>query len=292
MPWAVAAAAAVGTIGAVVSASNQPSQPDYSQVSQADQYAADLQWQTSKDQLDWAKQTYADQAPRTAAYMDAMTQQTQDQTANAKTDRARYQNIYQPVEDNFVAQATNWNSPDRADQQAGMAKADVANSMGAARQASLSSLESYGIDPSQTRYGALDLSTRIQQASSQAAAGTQSRLNTEATGLALQGEAINIGKGYPGQVAQSYAGATQAGAAGINAGNSTASTYGNLMGTGTQWASLGNQSEANVANTMHTGYGDAMAGAQFSAQQWGNASNGLGNLVGGALMMSKMGMFG
>lgn len=265
-----------------------PAAPDYTPVAQSSVEAAKIQAQTSQDQLDWAKQQYADQAPQTQKFMSAMTGQTDAQTANAAADRQRYQSIYQPTEDKFVQEANNWNSPDRAAQASGAAMADVATQMGAARNAATANLESFGIDPSQTRYAALDLGSRVQQAASQAAAGTQSRLNTEATGLALQGEAINIGKGYPGQIAQSYAGATTAGQSGITAGLNTSSTYGNLMGTATQWGGLSNNSNGMAVNALNTGFNNQLGSAQLKEQQSQNFASGLGSMIGGGLAVAKL----
>jgi hypothetical protein len=291
MPFYVAAGAAVvSTVAGALNSPSTPATPDYSAVAQSSVDAAKIQAQTSQAQLDWAKQQYAQQAPLTNAYMQSMVDSTNQQTANAAKDRQRYEQIYQPVEDQFVKQATTWNSPARADQNAGAAMGDVATAMEASRKNSQAQLESYGIDPSQTRYGALDLSTRIAQASSQAAAGTQSRLNTEATGLSLEGEAINIGKGYPGQVAQSYAGATSAGSAGITAGLNTSSVYGNLEGTGTSWGALANSSNSTGTTALNTGFGNAMSAYNANTAATANQAKGIGQLIGAGYMAYQGGL--
>ena len=165
----------------------------------------------------------------------------------------------------------------------------MANQFNAARKSALSGLESYGIDPSQTRYGALDLGTRVQQAAATAAAGTQSRRNTEATGLALQGEAINIGKGYPGQVAQSYGTATSAGGAGLGAANQGFATGAGAMGNPTAWGALGNSGLNTGISALHTGYGDELSGvtANNNIQQagWKMAGSLVGSALGAASMI-------
>ena len=274
-----------------------PTPPDYTPIAQSSTDAAKIQAQTSADQLDWAKQQYADQAPYTNAFMKSMTDtETQDQgiatasQANAQQAQDYYKQTYQPIESQFAQTAQGYNTPARAEQQSAAAQADVAQTFGGQRQAALQSLESYGIDPSQTRYGALDLGTRISQAAAQSAAGTQSRLNTEATGLALQGEAINIGRGYPGQVAQAYGtavnagqGATGAGNAGVGAGLNTSSTYGSLMGTPTQWSGLQNQSLAGATNAMSTGFQNQMAGFNANTAIAQNQMSGIGSLAGAAI---------
>lgn len=265
-----------------------PTPPDYTPVAMANLAAAKISQETAEKQLVWAKEQYADQAPHTKAYMQAMTANAEAQTANAQKAQDRYATTYQPIEDSFVNTTNNWNSTARSDQNAGAAEADVASNFDQARKSALQNLESYGIDPSTTRFGALDLGTRISQAAATAGAGTQSRLNTMATGLALQGEAINTGKGYPGNVAQSYAGATNAGGAGISAGLNTSSTYGNLMGTPTQWNGVATNERQAAATAIGAGYGGQMSAANFNAQQSSQMSSGIGALAGAALTAAAM----
>lgn len=262
---------------------SQPAPPDYTALAQSSKEAAQIQAKTSADQLDWAKQQYADQAPQTKAYMDSMTSSMDAQTKNAQDAQDEYNKTYKPIEEQFASQASGYNSADRSAQASGAAQADVATAFAGQRQAALSSLEGYGIDPSQTRYGALDLGTRVSQAAAQATAGTQSRLQTEAMGMSLEGQAINTGRGYPSQVNQSYQGAAASGGAGISAGLNTSSTYGNLMGTANQWSNSSNQAMgvgAGIANSQGN-YGAAIAGsnAQIAA---GNAA-GIGSLAGAAI---------
>jgi hypothetical protein len=259
-----------------------PPPPDYT--------PAHLQDATAREQLQWAKDQYAEQAPYTKQFMDTTNASMKQQMDAATADRARYEKTYQPIEDQFNRTATGWNAPARAEQQSAQAQADVANQFEQARQSATANLESFGIDPSQTRFGALDLGTRVSQAAAMAGAGTQSRINTEATGLGLMGEAINVGKGYPGQVAQAYSGSTQAGSAGVTGGLSQSSTYGNMMGTGTQWAGVANQSRG-VAGGALKSLGDYQLGAS-GQQQAANAATGqgIGTAVGAVAGLATVGI--
>jgi hypothetical protein len=270
------------------SGSSAPPPPDYSGIAMASAEQAKQQAQTSKDQLAWSKEQWNQQWPVTQRYMESMVANSDAQTANAAHDRARYEQTYQPLEDKLVSTATGWNSPVRAEQESGAAQADVATAFDAQRKSALSTLESYGIDPSQTRFGALDLGTRVSQAAATAAAGTQSRKNTEATGLGLLGEAINIGKGYPGQVSQSYAGATSAGSSGITSGLNTANTYGNMMGTGLDWSKASTGSLGTWGNALNQSYGNQMDAAKLNQQGQSNTMQGIGSLIGGAAMLAMM----
>jgi hypothetical protein len=259
-----------------------PSTPDYAYLAtyQSNLEAAKLSQQTSREQLDWAKEQYADQAPYTKAYMQSMTEQMQSNQAAAKQAQARLEGTYYPIEDKFAAQVADYNTPARAAQESAAAQADVNQAFSAQRTAALQNLESYGIDPSQTRFGALDLGARISPAAAASAAGTQARRNTETTGLALEGEAINIGRGYPGQVAQAYGTSQGAGASGVTAGLNTSSTYGSLMGTPTQWAGLQSNFLGGATNAANS-YSNAQLGsAQIAAGQSASTMQGIGGMVG------------
>jgi hypothetical protein len=253
----------------------------YYALASSSEAAAQLDAQTSANELDWAKSEYNDIAPYTKSYLQTMTDATAAETASAKEQQSRLENIYYPMEDTFAQTAKDYNTPARAAQQSAAAQESVSNAYAQQRQSALQNLESYGIDPSQTRYGALDLGTRISQAASSASAATQSRLNTEATGLALQGEAINIGRGYPGSIAQSYQTATQAGASGISAANSTFSTGSSAMGTPVQWAGLQSANLAGASNTLNTAFQNQLSSYNASTAANQSTFGGIGSLVGG-----------
>lgn len=259
-----------------------PPPPDFSALSAASSDAAKLNAKTSADQLDWAKAQYADMAPITKAYIQQQVDASAQQTRTAAEQQGMYESAYKPIEQQFATTAQGFNDPARAAQRAGQAEADVATQMDAQRKASLSSLEGYGIDPSQTRYAALDLGTRISQAAATAQAGTASRQQTEAMGLSLQGEAINIGRGYPGAVSQAYAGATQSGNAGIGAGLNTSQTYGNLEGTPVQYGQLSNQALQTGAQVAGAQSQYGVGVMQANAQQAGGMGSGIGSLIGAA----------
>lgn len=268
--------------------SKAPPPPDYQPVAQSSMEAAKMQQKTSADQLAWAKEQYADQAPRTNAYMDTMTRASDAQAANAQTDRSRYASQYQPLEDRAVDRATTYDTMPRSQQQAASAMADTAAQFEGARRASTAGLEAYGIDPSSTRYAALDLGTRISGAAAMAGTATASRLNTIGTGLAMEGNAVNIGKGYPGQVTQSYAGATQAGGAGVSAGLNTSSTFGNLMGTSVQYAGLANQSTQGAMGAMRAGGEANNAAAGINNANSAATGQGIGTAVGAVASVASI----
>lgn len=266
--------------------SSAPAAPDYTPVANADATAANNNFTLGEQQLQWAQNQFNQTWPAAQQYLQQQSASSAAETANATQAQDMYNTTYKPIETQLAQEATSYNSPDRANQNAGMAEADVASSFDASRTAALGNLESYGIDPSQTRYGALDLGTRISQAAATAGAGTQSRLNTEATGLALQGNEVNVGRGYGSNVAQDYNTATNSGSAGISAANSATATGASTMGTNTQYQGLASGNLSGQVGALNTGFSNQMAGATFNAQQSAQASSGIGSLLGGAAGMA------
>lgn len=260
-----------------------PSPPDYTPVAQADAASAEKSFELGQEQLQFAKDQFNTIYPYAQQYLTSQIGATNQNQANAQNAQQFYESTYKPIESSFANEALTYNTPERANENAGRAVADVANTFEAQRRAAQSQLESYGIDPSQTRFGALDLSTRISQAAAEAAAGTQSRLNTEATALGLQGEAINVGRGYPGAVAQSYATATDAGKSGLGGANSTFATGANAMGSPTSYLGDSAAFGANQAQALNYGFNNAATSAQIKNQNSANFASGLGNLIGGGV---------
>lgn len=268
------------------SKSSPPPPPDYSGVAAASEASAQKAYQLGEDQLQWAKDQYAQDRAITDRVVNSAlnTQDVNAQTAAA--DRARYQATYQPLEDQLVQTARDYASPDRQSLEMGRAAATVNDQFNAQRQAALQNLEGFGVDPSSTRYAALDIGQRATQAAAAAAAANQARQATEATGQALTSEAINVGRGYPGQIAGQYGTSLTAGNQAVNSNLATTASGANTMGTAPQYMGLGNQANAIWGNTLATGYNSQLAGWQAGQ----NASSGLGTLLGtGASLLATTG---
>lgn len=259
--------------------SDAPPPPDYSQIAAASEEAAKYSFALGMEQLDWAKEQYAsDRSVVDLVVASAMNRQEQNDEA-AMADRQRYERIYQPLEDQAVQDARDFSSPERQEFEAGRAAAEVAQQFDAQRRAAAQNLEAYGVDPSSTRYAALDMGSRIQQAAAQAGAANNARVQTDAMGRALRSEAVNVGRGYPGQVAGTYATALQSGNAATNSALAGTASGASTMGTGAQWQGMGNQALNTWGNTLNMGYQNQLAA--FNANQ--NSSSGLGGLLGAGL---------
>jgi hypothetical protein len=256
--------------------SKAPPPPDYTPIAAASAESARVSADVAREQLAWAReQYYSDKAITDLVVATALDQQATNDAAAAK-DRARYEQKYQPLEDELISDAKSYATKERQDLEAGKATAAVGEQFNQARQAALQNLESYGVDPTSTRYAALDLGTRVQQAAAQAAAGNNARTQTEAMGRAMRSEAINVGRGYPGQIAGTYGTSLQAGNQAANTTLAQTASGANTMGTGMQWQGMGNQALGIWGNTLNMGYQNQMA--QYNANQ--QSSSGLGSALG------------
>jgi hypothetical protein len=259
-----------------------PKPPNFQPLADASLEQAKMANELAKEQYAWAREKYEADSVISKQVVEAALERQKLNDQNAVEDRARYQQIFQPLEDNLAQEALDYASPQRSELNAMRAQAGVAQQFDAARQRSLQNLQSFGIDPSSLRYAALDRGANVQQAAAAAAAGNQSREQTEAIGRALRSEAINVGRGYPGQIAGTYGTALQSGNQGINSALATTASGANTMGTGTQWGGLGNQAIGTAGDMMNMGYGNQLNA--WNAQQ--NMSSGLGSLLGTGMGMA------
>lgn len=266
--------------------SKAPPPPDYSGIAAASERAAEFSFNLGKEQLAWAQRQYASDREILDKVVGSALKRQDTNDASALQDRARYEQTYQPLEDELVKDAREMGSEDRQEFEMGRAASTVAQNFEGARRAALQSLESYGVDPSSTRFAALDLGTRVDQAAAMAGAANTARANTENTGRALRSEGINVGRGYPGQIAGTYATAQQAGNAGANTQLAGTASGASTMGTGAQWTQQGTGALNTWGNTLNMGYQNQLD--QFNANQ--QASSGLGGLLGAGMgVMSNAG---
>lgn len=262
-----------------------PSPPDYGPIAAASEKSAELSFQLGTDQLNWAKQTYAENKGLVQGVVNSMLQAQNLSNDAAGKDRQRYEQQYQPLEDQLVQDAQSYASPERKNLEMGRAGATVAQTFDAARQNAQRQLEDFGINPGSTRYAALDLGARTQQAAATAGAQNQASQLVDATGRALRSEAINVGRGYPGQVAGTYSTALQAGSGAVNSTLATTASGANTMGTAPQYIGLGNQALNVWGNTLNNSYNNQLNA--YKASQ--SSSSGIGSAIGG--ITGLLGMF-
>lgn len=207
----------------------------------------------------------------------------EEQFASAQEDRQRYEQVFLPIEDRLIEEFQNFGTPERFDKERGRAIADVNANFDSQRRNALARLESFGIDPSQTRNQALDISLRTAQAAIQASAADAATQRVENAGRALRAEAINIGRGLPSQVANSYAQAVGAGQAGVGGSAATTAAGVNAITSGQGFGQLAQSGFAGAGNTLNTSYQNQLARAQHQQAGAGLALDVVGALGGAAI---------
>lgn len=266
-----------------------PKPPDLTPYANAMEQQGEWAFLTSQEQLGWAREQDAKNRELLQQVLGPQLQAQADQQEWAKKDRARYEGVYQPIEDQLIQDFQSYNTPERQAQERGRAMADVASSFDAQRRNALQRLESFGVDPSQTRNAALDVAMRTQQGASMAAAATNAQRVTEDKSRAMRADAINIGRGMPSQVAQSYGQSVAAGSQAMGGANSTFGTSAGAMGNPTAWGGMGMQGVQGAAGITNSGFQNQMAAQSMQNQQNSNLWSGIGSAVGMASMLADGG---
>lgn len=253
-----------------------PPAPDYGPLIEAAKNSSKFAYDLAKKQFEWAKNVYNDNKATSKIVIDKALGMMDRQDMWAQADRKRYEDIAQPLQEQLASDAQNFNTPQRQEQEAGKAEADVAAQFNQARSAATDRLEAYGVDPSQTRQGALDLGTRIAEAAAQSSAGNQARDRTMREGWALRDSALNAFAGLPAQTMAEVAGSGQSGNQGVNTNLATTASGAQTMGTAPTWQQAGNQAIGMWGNILNTGFGNEMD--RYKANQ--QNSSGIGSALG------------
>lgn len=260
--------------------SSPPPAPDFSAIAASSTAVADIQKQVAEEQLAWAKDQFAQNKGVTDQVIGSALDTAATQKAFAQQQQQFYTGTYQPLEAKFAQQAQDFGSAARQEQEAGRAAANVSQQFEGQRAASLAQLESFGVDPSQTRAMALDANSRIAEAAAKAGSSNQARIATEAAGLGLESQAINIGRGYPGAVATTFNTSQGAGNQAVNSGLATTQVGGSTMGTAPQYFGGATQGYGTAGNILNQGYANQVAAFGAASQADAASSAGFGQGIG------------
>ncbi|PTM61912.1 tail fiber domain-containing protein [Phreatobacter oligotrophus] len=184
----------------------------------------------------------------------------EEQAGYARDDRRRYEQVFRPVEDKFIKQATEYDSPERQAAMAAEARADVVSSTAQQREAAQREAASMGVNPNSGRFGGLNRAADMGTALAAAGAQNTARERVRATGLALTADVANLGRGLPAQSSAAAALGLQGITAGAGTAGAAAQTSINTMGMGVGNAQQ-NQSLFNSSTgIMSSGFQGAMRG--------------------------------
>lgn len=238
--------------------------------STAQTYTAMMQAQLSQEQLNWAKQVYNSEAPaRDAAtkqaqeISDAQLAQMRQQMALTDQAQSDYTNTYRPLEQSIVADAQNYDTPEKRAAAAAAASADAETQIAAQRGATMREMERAGVNPASGKTIAMQGSMDLGAAKLKASAANAASKAVETVGYARKMDAANLGRNIASSQGTTAALATQAGQAanassaagiaaassgnaGLNAGYAGAQQ--GLAGASGNYASIAGQNSAAAAN--------------------------------------------
>lgn len=206
---------------------------------------------------------------------------TQDQSNEwAREDRARYKSVFQPLQDEFIDTAKNYDSPERQAQVAAEARADVQRNAQMQTASMQRQMASMGINPASGRFQGISRADATNTALAAAGAQNAARNNVRDKAISLKADAINLGNGLPASAAQAYG-------LGLNAGNSAMANQGatnanfyqnaGIMGQGYGAAMQGYSNQANILNNL---YGNQVSAWQAQQQANATSSAGIGSMIG------------
>lgn len=266
---------------------------------QAQALASQQQQQTienkrADEQFAWSQQAYKDAQAQAAPINEQALKNMQQQYAIADQAQKRYTDTFIPLEDQYIASAKGWDTPEAETQAAGAAEANVAQQLQEGRSAATRALQAYGIDPGAPRYANLEIGSRTGGAAATAGAGNVAINQRQMEGLQLLQNASAMGRNLQPTALQGYAGSNASGTGVIGNTNMVNQTGASTMGTGLQWGQmglgygqLGNQSIQGIGKTFGDIYQGQVAERDATTQGlYGLAGAAVG--AAGSLMRPKI----
>jgi hypothetical protein len=161
--------------------------------------------------------------------LDWMMSQAEITNQWAEEDRARSMEVFRPLEDQYIADAQNWNSAERVTAETNQAMGDVRLAAEQARGIRARDLAAKGISPDSGAAMAGGRADALSETLAGAAAsnGTRTRIANEAD--AKMANVINLGKGLAVNPASSMQLSNTAGAAGFGAAQQGYANQGQLL---------------------------------------------------------------
>lgn len=199
-------------------------------------------------------------------YLDFMKNQASVTNGWATEDRKRYQDTFVPLQDQFIKDAQEWDSPAREAARVDQNRAAVSGNIATAQGMQQRQMAAMGVSPNSGRAAAVSATTGVQTGLALAGAENTAMHDVRAEADARKAQAINMGSGLAINPAQSM---------GISNGAASAGFQGNGQGLGQQGQMLNGQYQ----NEMQ----------QWQANQSASAGlfSGIGSLVGLAFGSDK-----
>lgn len=210
---------------------SQPA-PDYSALAEASEKSANIMAGLGREQLDFARQQYAELKPLAQQVSQAQIA-AQEQTMQQGQEYYDYmKSTFRPVEQGLVQRAQQFNENAYREQLASQAAAAASRAFSNTQAAGNRAAASMGVNPNSGRFAGIQAQGQLALAAQRAGAMTGARQQAEAIGYARQVEAVGLGRNLPGASLGAYGAATGAGSAGLNSAMAPGSQYMQGMSAG------------------------------------------------------------
>jgi hypothetical protein len=259
--------------------------------------AALKQAQLGEDWLSIAKDQFAAENVRNdemASLAKEVSAQQLDASKQAQTwateDRDRYKTVFQPLQDEFIDTAKNWDSADRQSQLASEAKADVLNNAGQQAAARERTMASMGINPTSGRYAGVERAADTTTALAAAGAENNARATARKEAVSLKADAVNMGNGLPTSAATSLGLGVSAGSTAVSTTAGANAAYGQSLGvlqSGYSTAMNGYSSQANILQNQYNSQLQAWQANQANQSSLFGGLMGAAGTIGGAAIMAS-----
>lgn len=200
---------------------------------------------------------------------DASADASKTQAQIAKEQWSRYKSIYAPLEDSVVADATNYDTPEKYAKAAGDASATVSEQFSKAKDRLN---RTPGMDTSAPAYSASMTGLNLAQAATDATSQNSARQKVEDTAYFRKIDALSLGKGLPAQASSALASSANNSLALSNAlrqrETASAAGAGNMFGglykAGSNWLNSGNAETSSSYDAGNYGVDSADFGLDAS----------------------------
>lgn len=207
------------------------------------------------------------------------------QSEFADKQNAYYESTFQPVEQQMVRDAMDYDSDANIKRRSGIAGANVEQQFSQAVQENNRNLSRYGLNPNSSAFARVNENLMREKALGVAGAKTGAAFDTMDRGIALRSGAANFGRNMPNTAANYY------GLAGASGGQAFG-TQGGMINTAQQTANTMGQG----FNTFMSGMGSAggLAQADYNARlnAYNQEQQGIGSLIGLGVTAGIGGMAG
>lgn len=233
--------------------------PDYSALAAASERAAEMMTGLGREQLDFARQQYAEMSPIAKQVADAQIA-AQQQTMRQGQEYYDYmKSTFRPIEQGLVQRAQEFNTDAYREQLASQAAAAAGRAFGATQAAGSRAAAAMGVNPNSGRFAGIQAQGQLGLAAQRAGAMTGARQQAEALGYARQVEAAGLGRNLPGASLGAYGAATGAGSAGLNSAMAPGNQYMQGMSAGAtttgQGLNMQMQGLGNILSSQTSVYG-------------------------------------